>query len=236
MENSRPNNEEEVKPKASSPLNEPENDATFPSVQPPIIIQSDDNKRYFIEGFLIVFSVLLALFLNEIRNNWQEDRQTKELINNVRAEILQNKATVRAHYDYLTVVIHNIDSALLNENYKAELFEYGFFNLIAVAPEGVFNAGFINDVAWEIARSNNISSKVEFETMYLLTEIYKQQNMVNKGYETVSEFLNDRNTQKTENTDETLNLIKWAYRGLSYDRMPSLLISYDQALEKLEGY
>ncbi len=32
-------------------------------------------------------------------------------------------------------------------------------------------------------------------------------------------------------------MIKYnAYKGYSYDRMPSLLRSYDEALEKLEAY
>jgi hypothetical protein len=34
--------------------------------------------EYAVDALLIVFSVMLALIVNEIRNNWMERRQTRE--------------------------------------------------------------------------------------------------------------------------------------------------------------
>ncbi len=204
----------------------------------PVIVQ-EDKRRYLYEGALIVLSVLLALFLNELRNSWQESQQTKDIIENLRNELTTNKATVEGHQRYLTLVLHNIDSALAYEDYQAKLiaFEEGYFDVQVVAPKGIFNRGFIDDIAWAIAQENNIYSKVDFETISLLSEIYKQQAMINKGYDTVGEIMSSREARDSTKVKETLSMIKYnAYKGYSYDRMPGLLRSYNEALEKLEAY
>ena len=186
-----------------------------------------------------MLSVLLALFLNELRNSWQESQQTKDVIENFRNELAKNKATIEEHQRYLTLVLHNIDSALAYEDYEAKLvdFEEGYFDVQVVAPEGIFNRGFTDDIAWAIAQENNIYSKVYFETISLLSEIYKQQAMINKGYDTVGEIMSSREARDSTKVRETLSMIKYnAYKGYSYDRMPSLLRSYDEALKKLKAY
>ena len=203
------------------------------------MIVQEDKRRYLYEGALIVLSVLLALFLNELRNSWQESRQTKDIIKNLRNELTMNKATVEGHQRYLTLVLHNIDSALAYKNYQAELLavKKDYFSVEVVAPKGIFNRGFIDDIAWAIAQENNIYSKVDFETISLLSEIYKQQAMINKGYDTVGEIMSSREARDSIKVKETLSMIKYnAYKGYSYDRMPSLLRSYNEALEKLEAY
>ena len=204
----------------------------------PVIVQ-EDKRRYLYEGALIVLSVLLALFLNELRNTWQESRRTEEIIENLRNEITKNKETVEVHYRYLTLVLNNIDSALVNEDYQSELVATAenYFNIQAVAPEGVFNAGFIDEIAWIIAQENNIYAKVDFETISLLSEIYEQQAMIKQGYEMVGEIMASREALDSTRVRETLTMIKYnAYKGYSYDRMPGLLRSYDEALKKLEAY
>ena len=186
-----------------------------------------------------MLSVLLALFLNELRNSWQESQQTKDVIENLRNELAKNKTTIEKQQSYLTLVLDNIDSALIHEAYRATLLftEENYFNVGAVAPEGIFYGGFIDEIAWLIAQENNIYSKVDFETISLLSEIYEQQAMINKGYEMVEEIIASREARDPAKVKETLSMIKYnAYKGYSYDRMPGLLRSYDGALEKLEVY
>lgn len=219
-------------PQDQSELPENEKRSSEPA---PVIVQ-EDKRRYLYEGALIVLSVLLALFLNEVRNSWQESQRTREIIENLRNELTKNKATVKEHYNYITTVLHNVDSAQTSDSYRSELFKDDIFLFGGIASDGVFNYGFIDEVAWEIARNNNIYSKIDFETVSLLTEIYRQQAFVNKGYEDVWEVVKTRESLDPEKSLETLNLISLAYRGYSYDRMPQLIRFYDEALEKLGVY
>ena len=202
----------------------------------PIIVK-EDKRRYLYEGALIVLSVLLALFLNELRNTWQESQRTKEIIENVRNELAKNKATVEGQQRYLTLVLHNIDSAQVHENYRSELFAANRLNFTAIAPEGVFNSGFVDNIAWEIGQRNNIYSKLDFETVSLLAEIYRQQAMIEKGYEMVGEIITSREARDPKRAAETLEMIGYSsYEGYSYGRMPQLLRFYDEALKRLEAY
>jgi hypothetical protein len=45
-------------------------------------------KEYVGESFLIVFSVLLALIFTEYFNNLHEKKETKDLLNNIRTELM----------------------------------------------------------------------------------------------------------------------------------------------------
>jgi hypothetical protein len=54
-----------------------------------------------------------------------------------------------------------------------------------IAPEGVLRRD-LNDVAWQVAKQNNIFSKIDLSTYSLLTDIYdNQQRITNSEQESV---------------------------------------------------
>src|SRR5471030_2942020 len=73
-----------------------------------------DWKEYAGESLLIIFSVLLALVLTEYFNNLHEKTETKEILQNVREELIQNKQNAVEQYAYHLKIIRTIDSALVN--------------------------------------------------------------------------------------------------------------------------
>src|ERR1700749_3869641 len=74
-----------------------------------------DWKEYLGESALIIFSVLLALFLTEYFSNLHEKNQTKELLNNIKEELVKNKKAEQEQYTYEKQVLKNIDSALTHK-------------------------------------------------------------------------------------------------------------------------
>ncbi len=78
-------------------------------------------KVYLMEAALIVFSVLLALTLNELRNYWMEKQQTKQIMRNIKAEILKNQQAVKSLVMYHDSVLHIIDSAIVHESFNKQL-------------------------------------------------------------------------------------------------------------------
>src|SRR5437588_946719 len=71
-----------------------------------------DWKEYLGESFLIIFSVLLALVLTEYINNQREKNETRELLNNIKGELIRNRQFEVDIYSYQKMVLKNIDSAL----------------------------------------------------------------------------------------------------------------------------
>ncbi|HEY2583171.1 MAG TPA: hypothetical protein VGI43_15270, partial [Mucilaginibacter sp.] len=59
-----------------------------------------DWKEYVGESVLIIFSVILALIVTEFFNNLHEKKETRDLINNIRAELEINKKFETEQYAY----------------------------------------------------------------------------------------------------------------------------------------
>jgi hypothetical protein len=192
-------------------------------------------EEYLADALLIVFSVMLALILNEVRNNWMERKQTRELLRNVRTELINNKHLLQEQYDYHLLVLHNIDSALTHESYAQQIISQGELYLERLAPDGIRLEDF-DWTAWETAKSNNISSKIDPATMSLLNNISRQHLRIEKIEDEIAKILLTRESRRPENIRESLILVKDNYRGWSVDRTPSLLRTYDEAIEKLKDF
>ena len=86
---------------------------------------------------MIVFSILLALILNEVRNTWMEKRQTKQILHNVKKEITGNQKIMEKLVTYHTSVVQTVEKALENDSSQAQLSDNKGFNFFMLAPEGI---------------------------------------------------------------------------------------------------
>ncbi len=192
-----------------------------------------DFKEYLGESALIIFSVLLALILTEYITNLHEKKATGELLNNIKQELINNKTAEQEQYAYQKQVLKNIDSALNSKAFQQKIISNDEFNLRYIAPEGVVNRD-LNTVAWDIAKSNNISSKASFELISKLTDIYNNQARIDKVEEKVADVLLSRESRKPENIHATLILMRDNYKGWAFDRAQSLIAKYDAAIKMMD--
>jgi hypothetical protein len=192
-----------------------------------------DFKEYLGESALIIFSVLLALILTEYISNLHEKKATVELLNNIKQELINNKKAEQEQYAYQKQVLKNIDSALNSKAFQQKILSNDEFNLDYIAPEGVVNRD-LNTVAWDIAKSNNISSKASFKLISKLTDIYNNQARIDKVEEKVADVLLSRESRKPENIHATLILMRDNYKGWAFDRAPSLITKYDAAIKMMD--
>lgn len=58
-------------------------------------MQLESYKRLFAEGILIVFSVLFALFINQMAEDYQTDQRRKIALSSVQKELEQNQTRVK---------------------------------------------------------------------------------------------------------------------------------------------
>jgi len=192
-------------------------------------------KEYLGEAALIVFSVLLALGVTEFINSQHEKQEAKEILHQLREEIIRNKESEEIQYAYHLQVLKNIDSALSNEAFAAKIVESGYFHLKYIAPEGVLRRD-LNDVMWQIAKQKNIFSRIDLKDYSLLTEIYDHQQRITNSEDKIGSVLLSWESRKPENRRTTLILMRDNYRGWAVDRAPGLIGLYQKAIDVLKDY
>jgi hypothetical protein len=192
-------------------------------------------KEYLGESLLIVFSVILALGLTEVINKINEDRRTNEVLHQLREELIENKKAEEEQYAYHLQVLKNIDSALRYPEFAQQFINNGEIHQKPIFPEGLLRHD-LNDVAWQIAKANNIFSKIDLSTYSLLTDIYNNQDHITKSEEEIANVLLSYESRKPENLRIALILMRDNYHGWAVDRAPNLLNLYQKAIDKLAKY
>ncbi|MDB5230356.1 MAG: hypothetical protein JWN76_1161 [Chitinophagaceae bacterium] len=194
-----------------------------------------DWKEYLGESALIIFSVLLALVLTEVINSLHEKEKTNTLLKNIHNEINRNKGFVKEMHAYNLQVVKRIDSALYAGEEQQGLIDSGEFHYKKLMSHGVLYRS-LEDVAWQVAMNNNISSKIDFETIALLTNLYNEQQKMIKVEAEVAKILLSYESRDPAKLHQTLLLVRDNYYGWGIDREPELLKSYDEALVRLDQY
>lgn len=226
--------EEEIPSQANSPQNLASRAAT--DTETPTEVSIARNwKDYLTESLLIVFSVVFALVLTEIFNTMHEKQHTREILNAVRTELINNRKAEEEQYRYHLQVLQNIDSALANPVFGSKFISNGVLNMKTVMPDGVLYRD-LNDVAWQVAKQDNIFAKVDLSVYSLLTEIYDNQERITKSEQEIANVLFTRESRTASDNRVTLLLLHDNYHGWAVDRVPGLLKNYSKAIDALRKY
>jgi hypothetical protein len=194
-----------------------------------------DWKEYLGESLLIIFSVLLVVILTEYINKFREKGNTKILLKNIATELNHNKKAILEMNQYNLMVLDKIDSALINKKLQDDLVSNDEFHLNVIAPQGVLYRYLDND-AWTIAKSNNVMSKVDGETIAMLTKVYDNQERIMKVEDEVAKVILDRASRDPKQLHITLILIRDIYHGWAVDRTYGLLKKIDNAIKKVDKF
>jgi hypothetical protein len=192
-------------------------------------------KGYVEESILIIFSVVLALSLTELFQKLHENQQTREVMHQLREELVTNRKAEEIQLRYHLQVLKNIDAALADPAMAQQFMNNGSLNLKIIAPEGVLCRD-LNDVAWQVAKQNNAFAKLNWGTYSLLTNIYDNQQRIMKSENEISKVLESWQSRQPENLKLTLILLKENYLGWAVDRAPDLLKKYQEAIDRLSNY
>ena len=193
-----------------------------------------DWKEYLGESFLIIFSVLLALFLTEYITKQHEKNETHELLKNIKEELIKNKKAEQEQYAYQKMVLKNIDSALKSKEFQHRIINNDEFHLELLAPDGVSYRD-LRTVAWEVAKGHDIISKADFKLVSKLTGIYLDQARIDKLEDKVADIFLRYESRRQENIHVSLVLMRDNYKGWAFDRAPGLIAQYDEAIKLMES-
>jgi len=193
-----------------------------------------DMREYFGESLLIIFSVLLALVLTEYINNLHEKSQTRELMENIKNELVKNKQVEIAQYAYQLQVIKRIDSAISDPVLQHKIIANGEFHYeyIFSGGHGVLY-GDLSKVAWEVAKSQNIFPKIDIKLVEQLTSIYDDQERIGKLEDKIGGIFLSYESRNENNARQTLILMRDNYKGWAVDRAPGLILQYDAAIKAI---
>ncbi len=195
-------------------------------------VKSKEWSAYLSESLLIIFSVVLGLLLTEYMNSLHEDSKTRGTLRNITAELKQNKKAIAEMKIYNIEVLRNIDSILAEKNLQKKLVSNSAFNLNLIAPQGVLYR-YLNNTAWTMAKNNNVVSKLDIETVDMLTKVYEDQSRMQKVEDEIAKVVFDRASRDPNQVQTTLILIRDTYHGWAVDRTDGLLNRIDAAIAKL---
>jgi hypothetical protein len=192
-----------------------------------------DWKEYLGESLLIIFSVLLALILTEFFTNLHEKENTKNTLRNISSELSHNKKAIQEMNQYNLQVLAKIDSALSNVKLQDQFVSNDELHLDVIAPQGVLYR-YLDNEAWTIAKNNNVMSKVDAETIVMLTKVYEDQGRMMKVEDEVAKVIFERASRDPKQVHTTLILIRDIYHGWAVDRTADLLNKIDNAIKKVD--
>ncbi|MFI5187759.1 MAG: hypothetical protein ACHQF0_13595 [Chitinophagales bacterium] len=192
-------------------------------------------KEYLGESLLIIFSVVLALGLTEWFTKLHEEKQTRQVLHQLRDELISNKEKEEDQYQYHNKILRRIDSALEHTDYAREFINNGEVHLTVIIDSGVLRHD-LNDVAWQVAKQNNVFSKLDLPTYSLLTDIYNNQQRITKVEDEIGTLLLSWESRRPENLKTSLILLRDNYLAWAVTRAPDLLEQYTKAIDKLKDY
>jgi len=192
-------------------------------------------REYLGESMLIIFSVALALVLTEWFSKLNDDRRSREILHQLRVELERNRANEADQYQYHLKIRRRLDSALNNPAYAAKFISNGEVHLDVIADSGVMRHD-LDEVAWQIARQNNVLAKLDLSTYSLLADLYDNQERIPKTEDEVAKVLLTQESRKPEYLRTTIILVSDNFYAWSVERGPKMLRLYDEAIKRLKDY
>ncbi len=165
--------------------------------QRPLTVLRTALPKLLFESVLIVFSILLALSVSECSERSNRQERAEVALDNIRAEIASNAASLRRIVPYHQQMLARLD--LLLADSASVLRSQGVIGTISrIAPEGL-QPPTLGSTAWGIATTTDAISRIDYAQVYVLSRLYQIQHM---GVETtvprLSELLLARETFQTE--------------------------------------
>lgn len=196
------------------------------------ILSGENYSRYALEAILIVFSVLLALFLDSTLEDRREARNINELIGHVADEMQSNLAIVDEWLPYHRSVIDEIDRYLASGELRQSLLTADGIDYGRLMERGLIQ-DFYSSSSWQLVQQSEITSRIDFELTYAISQAYLSQQNVNLTLQRFSDFVVDRATHDPDQLVVSLRILRNLLQELS-GQQSVLQHNYREALHTLQ--
>jgi len=190
-------------------------------------------KEYIPQVILIVFSVVLGLYFNQILVDRNENAKAKELMALVVEEINSNRALIAEWHPYHDSIKLNFQLLKNDANFIERFIEDKHTLVSTLFTRGKFMQQFPSTSAWEITKSNPLVSNINYENTKLITDIYNvQNNMFNPVFK-MFDLHNTTGMNKEQLAKENLDIMYFHIKE-TVGRKLYYLELYDAALAKIK--
>lgn len=198
------------------------------------LISKQNLAKLLFESGMIVFSVFLALFINEYRKDIQTEHYKDQALAKIKVELTQNLRTLEGYQVHHEQVLKKLE-ALGNEGLASHL--PAGSNVIELIMSETMSDGLIqeilDDTAWQAFRTSSAYAEVEFERVMRLSKVYSTQARgVEASLQTVIDTLYARESLQPENSVVTLQLLTNSMRELLAQEI-YLIALYQKTLSEI---
>lgn len=189
--------------------------------------------KLFFESALIVFSVLLALTVNEYLAARKEDKRTRESLLSIREELRANQEIIRGWQEIHREALGKIEKYRAQPTSYDSLVQNHQFRLDLLF-EGTLVPNVVRSNSWEIAKNSGLLQNFDIALANSLSDIYDMQKIVTSV--TVDKLISiifDRQTHLQQNIPQTMVLFEFTMQEL-VGQENYLIEAYDQILKKLD--
>ena len=194
-------------------------------------------KKYIGEGLLIVFSVLFALFINKLFDDYKTNKEKTIALKSIQSELNGNASILENWKEHHLKIRNRITDVVegRNESLKSELLKFDYLNLGLLTNNESLIDAILTSTAWESAKSTGIVSEFDFETTQKLTHVYSmQEELSKKTLAKILDYYFDSEAHRMENIDQIL--IQFQLRFWELTGQENLLVElYEDAIFELES-
>ncbi|MEQ8934382.1 MAG: hypothetical protein RIE56_01150 [Amphiplicatus sp.] len=145
---------------------------------------------YFLgEGVLIVFSILLALGVNEWRVRAGEAAEERKATADIAAELTENRALLDGLPDYHREIGQALSAVAGGLDPDEARTPMEIFSNLDMLQRSVIISRLPQNVAWQIAKDRGVTARFDYETAKALALVYNQQENVVSTYDKLSDLL-----------------------------------------------
>lgn len=133
-----------------------------------------------LEGGLIVFSVLFALFIDRIAEDAKTGRQKKAALARIHDELQRNDTLLGELIQLHDVVIKNLNAAVANgsDTIRRRIARDGYLDYRLLANGRSLFPRYPSGTAWEAAKSTTIIAEFDYLTIEACAAVYTAQDVI----------------------------------------------------------
>ncbi len=175
-------------------------------------------KKYLAESALIVFSVLFALLINKLFDDYQQTQRAQEALQSIKQEIIRNQAVINtwteSHKKMLEKIIEYNRSNDIT--LKQSITESGYFDFSKISSEGSLVDATLIDASWRTAINVGVLKEVDYKTLEAITQVYELQEVINdRTIQSIVNFYFQPSTHSDEHIEDTLMQLQLRFLELT---------------------
>ncbi len=183
------------------------------------------------ESLLIIFSVLLALFLNEYREELEQNQKKERALQMITVELKSNLEALNEWLPYHKEVLKNLE-APLDEHHDFS-FNEQYALMVSLMPKGVIQK-LLDNSSLDAIKQSDVYSTINIDIIFSLSKLYKTQSLgVESTLKNILMILSSRESIREGNLTETIFLLRNAFNELVAQEV-YLIEAYKKLIKDIE--